>query len=311
MPLDPYAQALLDLQQMTGFRGFDTMPVADARALMAARMADVPREPVARVEDLATDAGLPLRLYWPVGSDAAGEAGSPRPALVFSHGGGWVVGDCDMVDGTCRTLANASGCVVASVDYRLAPEHRFPTAAEDASHAFQWVRARADRLGIDPARIAVGGDSAGGNLAIASCLMARDRGQPAPAFQVLIYPVADSACDSPSYAECATGFGLTRDAMQYYWRQYLADPADGAHPYASPLHADLAGLPPAFVLTVEYDPLRDEGESLARRLAESGVPTAHRRFDGQIHGFFHLGHIMPQGKAAVAEAAQALRQALA
>ncbi|WP_169977824.1 alpha/beta hydrolase [Tautonia rosea] len=304
MPLDPYAQALLDLQQMTGFRGFDTMPVAEARAMMAARMADVPREAVARVEDRTTEAGLPLRVYWP-----ESDAPSPRPALVFSHGGGWVLGDCNMVDGTCRSLANASGCVVASVDYRLAPEHHFPTAAEDASHAFQWVRAEAGRLGIDPARIAVGGDSAGGNLAIVSCLMARDRREPAPAFQLLIYPVADSACDSPSYSECATGFGLTRDAMQYYWRQYLGEWGDGRQPYASPLLADLTGLPPAFVLTAEYDPLRDEGEALARRLTEAGVATTHRRFDGQIHGFFHLGHIMPQGKEAVTEAAQALRRA--
>ncbi|WP_152053316.1 alpha/beta hydrolase [Tautonia marina] len=308
MPLDPYAQALLDLQQMTGFRGFDTLPVAEARAMMTARMADVPREPVPRVENLSTDTGIPIRLYWP---HAEPDSSSLRPALVFSHGGGWILGDCDMVDGTCRSLANASECVVASVDYRLAPEHRFPTAAEDAYHAFRWVRAQADRLGIDPHRVAVGGDSAGGNLAIVSCLMARDRGEPAPAFQLLIYPVADSACNTPSYSECATGFGLTRNAMQYYWQQYLADPADGTHPYASPLRADLTGLPPAFVLTAEYDPLRDEGEALAQRLTEAGVATRHRRFDGQIHGFFHLGHIMPQGKDAVAEAAQALRQALA
>lgn len=305
MPLDPYAQALLDLQRMTGFQGFDTMPVPEARAAMRARMAETPRATMNRIEDRATPNGIPVRLYWPSQAEQA------RPALVFYHGGGFVLGDLDMVDGSCRSLANESGCIVASVDYRLAPEYRFPAAADDSYAAYQWLRAEAGTLGVDPSRIAVGGDSAGGNLAIVSSLMARDRREPMPAFQLLIYPVADSNCDSPSYAEFATGYGLTADAMRYYWRNYLADPADGRNPYASPLLADLNGLPPAFVLTAEFDPLRDEGEALAGKLVEAGVSVALRRFDGQIHGFFHLGHIIPGGREAISEAASALRNALA
>ncbi|RUL83106.1 alpha/beta hydrolase [Tautonia sociabilis] len=304
MPLDRHAQALLDLQALTGFQGFDTMPVAEARADMIARMADAPREPVARVEDRATPSGVPLRLYWPATD------GNARPALLFAHGGGWVLGNLDTVDGSCRTLANASGCVVASVDYRLAPEHPFPAAIDDTLDAFRFLLAEAGALGVDPSRVAVGGDSAGGNLAIASCLKARELGEPLPAFQLLIYPVADSSCSTPSFEEFATGFGLTRNAMRYYWRQYAPRPEDAEHPLASILRADLAGLPPAFVLTAEYDPLRDEGEQLARRLQDAGVPATLRRFDGQIHGFFHLGHLIPDGKTAIAEAASALRSAL-
>ncbi|QDV35464.1 alpha/beta hydrolase [Tautonia plasticadhaerens] len=304
MPLDRHARALLDLQAMTGFKGFDAMPVAEARAATAARTAETPRAEVARVEDRTTPGGVPIRLYWP-------EAGGPpRPLLVFSHGGGWVVGNVETVDHSCRTLANASGCVVASVDYRLSPEHTFPAAADDAYEAYRWLRSEAGSIGVDPGRVAVGGDSAGGNLALVSCLKARELGEPMPAFQLLIYPVVDASCSSASYAECGTGFGLTAEAMRYYWRQYLARPEDGEHPLASPLRADLAGLPPAFVLSAEYDPLRDEVEELARRLRSGGVPTTLRRFDGQIHGFFHLGHIIPDGARALDEAAAALRTAL-
>jgi acetyl esterase len=304
MPLDRHAQALLDLQAMTGFRGFDTMPVADARAAMIARTAETPRDPVARVEGRTTPGGVPIRLYWPE------EGGPARPLFVFSHGGGWVLGNLETVDHSCRTLANASGCVVASVDYRLSPEHKFPIAVNDAYEAFRWLSSEAGSIGVDPDRIAVGGDSAGGNLALVTCLKARDLGEPPPAFQLLIYPVVDSSCASASYAECASGFGLTADAMRYYWRQYLSRPEDGEHPYASPLRADLAGLPPAFVLSAEYDPLRDEVEGLARRLDSSGVTVSLRRFDGQIHGFFHLGHIIPDGRRALEEAALALKDAL-
>lgn len=305
MPLDRHARALLDLQAMTGFKGFDTMPVADARAAMVARTAETPRDPVARVEDRTTPGGVPIRLYWPEAD------GPPRPLLVFSHGGGWVLGNVETIDHSCRTLANASGCVVASVDYRLSPEHRFPAAVDDAFEAYRWLRAEAGAIGVDPGRVAVGGDSAGGNLALVSCLKARDLGEPMPAFQLLIYPVVDASCSSASYAECASGFGLTADAMRYYWRQYLERPEDGEHPHASPLRADLSGLPPAFVLSAEYDPLRDEVEELARRLRSGGVPITLRRFDGQIHGFLHLGHIIPDGRRALDEAADALRNALA
>ena len=304
MPLDPQSRALLDLQKMTGFPGFDRMPLAEARAAIVARSASSPREGVARIEDRATPGGVPVRLYWPIGPEVR------RPALLFFHGGGWVMGNRETVDPTCRTLANASGLVVASVDYRLAPEHPYPAAAEDAFEALGWLAREAGSLGVDPSRIAVGGDSAGGNLAIVAALMARDRSATPPAFQLLIYPVADHAFDTPSYLEYADGYGLTLDAMRTYWNHYLPRSEAGREPYASPLRANLDGLPPTHVITVEYDPLRDDGERLADRLRGSGVAVISRRYDGQLHGFFHLGHLLDAARSAVLDAAAVLRDAL-
>ena len=304
MPLDPQSQALLDLQKMTGFPGFDRMPLAEARRAIVARSASSPREEVARVEDRAIPSGVPVRLYWPLGPEVR------RPALLFFHGGGWVMGNLETVDPTCRTLANASGCVIASVDYRHAPEHRYPAAAEDAFEALGWLALEAQRLGVDPDRIAVGGDSAGGNLAIVAALMARDRDKAPPAFQLLVYPVADHAFDTPSYLRYADGYGLTLEAMRTYWNHYLPRPEAGVEPYASPLRADLWGLPPAHVITVEYDPLRDEAERLADRLRSSGAVVTSRRYEGQLHGFFHLGHLLDAARCAVLDAAAVLRHAL-
>jgi acetyl esterase len=263
---------------------------------------------VARLEErrIAGPAGeIGMRLYAP---DAPG----PLPALVFFHGGGFVIGSLDSHDGVCRELANAARCAVVSVDYRLAPEHKFPAAPEDCFAATRWVAANARALGLDPARLAVGGDSAGGCLAAVAAQLCRERGGPALRFQLLVYPVTDCRFDTPSYRENAEGYLLTRSLMQWFWNHYLQDPAEGESPLASPLRAEkLDGLPPALVLTAEYDPLRDEGEAYARRLERAGVPTTLTRYDGMFHGFFGMGAAIDRSRDAIAEAARHLRKAFA
>jgi acetyl esterase len=248
---------------------------------------------------------ISVRIYTPAGS-------TPFPVLVYLHGGGWVIGNLDTHDGTCRALANAAGCVIVSVDYRLAPEHRFPAAPEDAYAATQWVATNAASIGADPSRIAVGGDSAGGNLSAVVALMARDRGGPSLCFQLLVYPVTDGTTQSASYRDNADGYFLTKDMMEWFWNHYVRDAADRRHAYASPLRAEsLNGVPPALVITAEFDPLRDEGEAYAARLREVGVPVVLTRYDGMIHGFFGMGAMLSQGTSAINEAAASLRAAFA
>jgi acetyl esterase len=228
--------------------------------------------------------------------------------LVYFHGGGWVIGDIDTHDNTCRELTNAAGCVVVSVDYRLAPEHKFPAPLEDCYAATAWVAEHAANLGADPARLAVGGDSAGGNLAAAVCLLARERGRRTIVHQLLIYPVTDHDYFTASYRDNAEGYLLTREAMEWFWNHYLRTPADGKDPLASPLRSNnLSGLPPATVITAEFDPLRDEGEAYGHRLRGAGVEATVTRYDGMIHGFFGLGAVLAQGKKAMEEAAERLR----
>jgi acetyl esterase len=232
--------------------------------------------------------------------------------LVWYHGGGWVLGTLDASDHTCRELANAASCIVVSVDYRLAPEHKFPASPDDCEAAYEWVLANAESLGGDPRRVAVGGDSAGGNLAAVVCIRARERNRPQPVFQLLVYPVTDFDFDRPSYAANAEGYMLTRDAMRWFWNLYVNDPQEMAHPHASPLRAtDLHGLAPALVITAEFDPLRDEGEAYAERLKEAGVPVRVARYDGMIHGFFGMFPVIDKGKQAVRESADALMAAFA
>jgi acetyl esterase len=307
MTLDPQARKVIDATLALELPPMEQMTPPQARESMRARIAGLgPAEEVARVEEhgVAVEGGaITVRCYTPAGTGL-------RPALVFFHGGGWVIGDLDTHDGICRSLANAAGCVVASVDYRLAPEHRYPTAAEDAFAATRWVAAEGPRLGIDGRRLAVGGDSAGGNLAAAVTLMARERGGPPLVFQLLVVPVTHHAFDTPSYRECADGYLLTRDAMLWFWGHYLRRPDDGREPHASPLLApDLAGLPPALVITAGYDPLRDEGEAYADRLREAGVPVTLTRYPGMIHGFFRMINLVDQARVARDEAATALRKA--
>ena len=309
MPLDPQAQAFLDQMAALNLPPRWTVTPQEARQQYEVRIAmQPPGEEVAHVEDRSVPSAageIPLRIYTPRGE-------GPLPALVFFHGGGWVIGSIRSHDNACRALANASGCIVASVEYRLAPEAKYPAAADDCYAATRWVAEHAAELGADPSRIAVGGDSAGGNLAAAVALMARDRGGPALAYQLLIYPVTDHDFGTVSYQDNSEGCGLSTRDMQWFWDQYLPGAAEGKEPYASPARASsLAGLPPALVITAEYDVLRDEGEAYAEALRAAGVPATATRYDGMIHGFFGMHYIFAKGRQAMDEAGQALRSALA
>jgi acetyl esterase len=308
MPLDPQARKLIDATLALNLPPTEQMTPDQARQGLRVRTAALgPVEDVARVEDhpVPVDGGhITVRCYTPRGT-------GPLPALVYFHGGGWVIGDLETHDGLCRSLANAAGCLVASVDYRLAPEHRYPVAAEDAFAATRWVATHARRLGADGHRLAVGGDSAGGNLAAVVTLMAREREGPALRFQLLIYPVTEHGFDTPSYREYSEGYLLTRGDMRWFWNHYLRRAEDGREPYASPLLASsLADLPPALVMTAEYDVLRDEGEADAARLREAGVSVTVTRHPGMIHGFLRMLNHVDRARIARDEAAAMLRKTL-
>jgi len=308
MPVDPQVQALLDQFSAQGLPPFDQMSVTQAR-VVALAFRDLQGEPeqVADVRDILVPgpAGkLPVRLYHPA-------PGTSLPLVVYFHGGGWVIGDLEIVEKPCRALANASQCVVASVNYRLSPETKFPGPAEDCYAATQWLVEHSGEIGADNKRVAVSGDSAGGNLAAVVALMARDRGGPALGYQLLIYPVTAPArgSKSASYQENAEGYLLTRGTMEWFWDHYLASPEDGDNQYASPLHAsDLRGLPPAMVVTAEFDPLRDEGRAFAQRLQEAGVPVTVSHHEGMVHGFFWMAGAVDRGKQLTAEMGEALRK---
>ena len=308
MPLDHDAQTLLDMVRAANRPAFETVGAAEARLLYMAGRRVLAPEPmlVAEMRDLTLPGPggpIPLRLY-------RSSADAVLPVLVFFHGGGWVVGDIETHDTVCRHLANRAECAVVSVDYRLAPEHKFPAAVEDSFAATLWIADNAAALGVDPARLAVGGDSAGGNLAAAVSLIARDAGAPRICYQLLIYPATDAAMRHESIARFAEGYVLTRPTMRWFYEQYLRDPSDAADWRVSPLVApDLARLPPALVLTAGYDPLCDEGDAYAARLTAAGVPVQHRRFPGQIHGFATNGKIIRAAESALDEAAAALKQA--
>jgi acetyl esterase len=313
--LAPDLHALVRLAEISGETSFTKgRPPAAARAHNrrgAEATASRPPIPMARVEELEIpgDAGaLPARVYLPGGLPPD----RPAPLLLYFHGGGWVIGDLETHDGVCRFLAAAAGTAVLAIDYRLAPEHPFPAAVEDAASAFAWAHANAGELGVDPSRIAVGGDSAGGNLAAVVSLLARDAGGPMPAMQLLIYPPTDSAGDLPSRRLFAEGFLLTKGDMENFERHYLPNETDAADPRVSILLApDLGGLPPAYVATAGFDPLRDEGEAYGLRMREAGVPVALRRHPGLIHSFANETAISRSSRGAMLEAAGALRMGLA
>lgn len=232
--------------------------------------------------------------------------------LAYFHGGGFVLGLNSGHDWVARWLAHETGCLVGLVDYRLAPEAPFPAAPEDCFRAVQWMSEQATHIGGRAETLAVAGDSAGGNLAAVVALMARERGGPHLAHQILLYPVTDYACDTPSYEENSEGYLLTREFMRWFWKHYLPEPEAGDDPYASPLRTEnLTGLPPATVLTAEYDPLRDEGEAYAGRLIAAGVPTQLTRYSGMIHGFFTMPNLFEQTTAALEQCGEALRRAWA
>lgn len=307
MALDPQAKAFLDQLAAAGAPPLHMLSVEEARQAIIELFATKGEpEPVGKVEErlIPGPVGqIPVRIYTPQGS-------GPFPVLVYFHGGGWVIGDLETHDPTCRALTNAADCMVVSIDYRLAPEHKFPAGPEDCYAATQWVAGHASSINSDPARIAVGGDSAGGNLAAVISLMARDHGAPSLVYQLLIYPVTDYAFDTPSYRENADNYFLTKDSMACFWNYYLRDEADGQNPYASLLRAqNFHGLPPTLIITAEYDPLRDEGETYAARLREAGVPVVCTRYNGMIHGFFGMPDVIDQAKKAMEEAAAGLRSA--
>jgi len=310
MPVTPEVQTVLDFIAAAEGPPRDELDPFELRQGYAALGAIESKPEVASVADHVVPGpggDIPVRVYVPTT-----ERG-PRPVLVYFHGGGWVIGSVETHDGTVRALAAGSGVTLVSVDYRLAPEDPYPAAIDDALAAIRWVVDNAAELDVDPARLAVAGDSAGGNLAAVAAQELAGGDGPDVRFQLLIYPVADGTMGFPSIDENAEGYFLTKATMAWFWEQYVGD-GDRTSPRVSPLHASdevVAAVAPALVITAEYDPLRDEGEAYAARLASAGVDVTASRYDGVIHGFFSLRDMVPEGKAAVDEACEALRTALA
>ena len=308
MALDLKVRVLLDQLKAAALPKLWELGPNAARAAMRSRLFGGKDAPIGKVEDRSIPGpaqNIPLRVYTPL--DAKEER---LPGLVFYHGGGFVIGDLDTHDDLCRCLANGSGCRVVSVGYRLAPEHPFPAAVEDAYASAQWVSDHAPDFGI-AGEIAVGGDSAGGNLAAVVCQLAKASG-PAIAFQLLIYPVTQlGQAEMPSMRENAKGYFLERESMDWFTRMYCPDAAHRSDPRLSPLLAkDLTGLPPAYIVTAGFDPLRDEGKAYADKLDAAGVPVTHVNYPGMIHGFFSLRGLIPKAREAVAAAAAALKAGL-
>ena len=305
MPLDSDTKNMLDMLQQMGIPDFADMTPEQARAMS---LSAPPAEPTAVASStdqvLPTGVGnVPVRIYRPENPDGA--------ALMYFHGGGWVVGSLESHDETCRELCSRAGITVISVDYRLAPETIYPGAVDDCFAATAYIAEHASDFGIDPQRIAVGGDSAGGNLAAAVALQARDSGGPTIAFQLLIYPVTDANFERPSCIDNAEGYFLTTRAMRWFWDHYVPDEALRKEPLASPLQASsLANLPAALVLTAEYDPLRDEGEAFAAALNAAGNQVTHTRYDGLVHGFFGMQQTVAAARPAMQQACSALTDAL-
>jgi acetyl esterase len=311
--LDPQAKSYLDLLANLGAPPLHSLQAPQARiAYKKARAIAQPAPPpVAAVEALVADwpgGKIALRGYRPIGSNPA----DVLPVLLFMHGGGWTIGDLDTHDVVCREIGNRARCAVISVDYRLAPEHRFPAAVDDAVAAARWVAAHAKQLSIDPRRIAVGGDSAGGNLAAVAALILRDAGGPPLALQLLIYPATDFRANTASHKENGSGYLLTREAIDYFSGCYLSGPQDITDWRASPaLAASFRELPPAFILTAGYDPLRDEGAQYAQLLRDAGVAVEYVCFDAQIHGFITMSKVIDAAGLAFDRCAGALVRAFA
>ncbi|HZO81279.1 MAG TPA: alpha/beta hydrolase [Candidatus Binataceae bacterium] len=311
MQLHPQMKAILDQAAAAGAKPFHSMTPVEARQAINGLLEAFKGTPesVAKSErrEIPGPAGrIPVQIYTPEGK-------GPFPVLVYYHGGGWTIGETASWDPFSRSLCNASGCVVIAVEYRLAPEHKFPAPVEDCYAAADWASKNAASIGGDPQRVAVGGDSAGGNLAAAVSLMARDRGGPRLAFQLLIYPATDAALDTPSQQQFKDdGYILSRHDMVWFWGHYLRNDADKSNPYACPAQAsDLRGLPPALVVTAGFDPLRDEGETYAARLQDAGVKCECVRYEGVTHGFVLFGTVLDEGRKAIADMGAALKKALA
>ncbi len=312
--LHPQAQFLLDLMVERKVPPTHTLSPADARAFYRERRTVTQPEPppIAETRDLTADGPhgpIPVRLYHPL---PAAQRRSPPAVLVYYHGGGWVIGDLDTHDTLCRELANSAGIAVVAVDYRMGPEHRFPAAVDDCIAATRWVRKHAADLGVDATRMAVGGDSAGGNLAAVVAIAMRDAGDVPIRFQLLIYPATDQRRGWPSHTTNGQGYLLTADTMAYFHDHYIPDKAMDLDWRASPLlHTDLSKLPPALVLTAGYDPLRDEALQYSHKLTQAGNRCTHILFERQIHGFITMGKVLDEANTAVQICAAELRRALA
>jgi len=309
-PLHPDCVTLMEMAKASGRPAFDTLTPAEARVQYAAGrpVLQPPPPAVAEARDLTLPGGIGARLYRPAGS----AAGDLLPGLLFAHGGGWVFGDLDTHDHLARSLANEAGCAVLAVDYRLAPEHRFPAAIEDCAAALRHLAAEAAAFGVDPARLAVGGDSAGGCMAAVLALMARDGAVPPVRYQLLLYPAADMAQVHEAYARFAGGVPLTTSLMRWFRDHYIPDAAQWTDWRASPLRApSLAGAAPAFVLTVAHDPLCDEGRDYALRLEREGVRVTHLHAADMIHGMLTMGAIIRPTATYIRAAGAALRDGLA
>lgn len=307
MPLDQQCADVL--KQMNAGPPIESLTVREARlagfAYLQMQSEPEPVEEVVHRYLPGPTADLPVRIYYPRGA-----ARGKRGALVLFHGSGWVSCNLDVNDVPARALANRSGCVVIAVNYQKAPEHPFPAPLDDCYATLLWVRDNADQLRIDPARIAVGGDSAGGNLAAAVCLKARDEAGPAIAFQLLIYPPLIADTNSATYQEFATGYGVQRTSFEWFWGHYVGS-ADPRNPLISPLLAeDVAGLPPTFIASAECDPVREDGERYARRLHDAGVPVVLTRYDGMIHGFYLMDGLVSRARDLFEDAGARLRAAV-
>ena len=308
MPLDPQVKKILIEAEALGLPAYQDLSPAEARKQMLDLAPPVdPLLSVKRVEDRiipGPDGEIPIRLYYPLGDP-------PFAVLVFFHGGGWVIGDLDTHHGVCHALAKTSDCLVVAVDYRLAPEHRYPAAVEDAYAAVNWVAENSAGIQADPNRLAVGGDSAGGHLAAVVALMARDRKGPRIDLQILIYPITDYNFNTPSYIENKEGYMLTRDLMKWFWNHFIEDQSQANDPYVASLRAEnLSDLPPALIVTAEYDPLRDEGQAYGKRLQEAGVKVTLSRYPGMIHAFIRMTSRLDQANEALDEIADTLRGVL-
>ncbi len=301
MPLHPVVQEMLHQMAQADGPAMTEMSPDEARAMYRTLNATMPSPDGVDVEDL-TAGDIPVRVYR-VSKDKG------QPVLVYFHGGGWVIGDLETHDGPCRQLALAADCTVVAIDYRLAPEHPFPASIDDCYRATQWVADNADSLGIDADKLSVAGDSAGGNLSASVRIKARDENGPEICFQLLIYPVTDARMNTVSYDDNSDGYLLTRESMQWFWNHYIGDDHVD-NPLASPLAAsDHSKLPPACIITAEFDPLRDEGEAYGEALRQAGVTTKIVRFDGMIHGFFGMTDILDGSRQAMDLASEQLSRA--
>jgi len=305
--LNPNVRTLLEAIAALNLPPLEGLTAPEARARVRENLDALmgPMEPMGSVENLripGPNGDIPIRVYTP-------EGGGNGAGVVYFHGGGWVVCDLDTHDVPCSSIARRSGAIVVAVDYRLAPEHKFPASVHDSYAALLWVAAKAHRFDIDPGKLCVCGDSAGGNLATVATIKSRDENGPKLALQVLVYPVTDlSSFETGSYGEFAEDHYLTRSLMDWFRTHYLADPSDAQDPHASPLLArDLRGLPPALVITAECDPLRDEGEAYAKRLRDTGVEVTLTRYDGMIHPFFSLAGALPQAGEAYQQIAETIQ----